>query len=212
MLIPSGHTLLHLVEVHGPGLVGLVTGLEAMGLPLPAESLLVAAAIYAGSGGHISIVGIVLAAAIGAILGDNLGYLIGRTLGYALLRRWGRHIGLSDDRLALGRYLFRRHGGKVVLFGRFVAVLRTLAALLAGANHMPWRRFLVSNAAGGILWATGYGFGAYWLGDLVARIGGWLAIGLGAAAAVAVVAGVLFFRAHEHRLIEQARRAMPAAR
>jgi hypothetical protein len=84
-----------------------------MGLPLPAESMLVASGVYAGTTGHLSIVPVVTAASIGAIVGDNIGYLIGRTLGYRALQRWGKHVGLTEDRQTLGRYLFKRHGAKV---------------------------------------------------------------------------------------------------
>jgi len=93
---------------------------------------------------------VIAAAASGAILGDNLGFWIGREGGYRLLRRYGRYIRLEERRLKLGQYLFMRHGGKVVFFGRFVAVLRAWAAFLAGTNRMRWPRFLLFNAAGGI--------------------------------------------------------------
>lgn len=206
MSILSSHAALHLVERFGPGLVGVIAALEATGLPLPGESLLIATAAYAGTTGRISIVAVVAAAAIGAIVGDNAGYAIGRTLGYRALQRWGRFVGLTGERLALGRYLFRRHGRKVVFAGRFVAFLRTAVALLAGANRMPWRPFLLANAAGGIGWACLYGFGAYALGNEVRRISGPVAIGLGIAAAIAVVAGVVYLRRHEAQLMDLAQR------
>lgn len=207
-MILTSHGFLHLVERFGPGVVGVVAGLEATGLPLPAESLLIATAAYAGSTGKISVVWIIVAAALGAIIGDNVGYLIGHSIGYAALRRWGKHVGLTDDRLTLGRYLFRRHGGKVVFFGRFVAFLRTLAALLAGANRMAWPRFLVSNAAGGIAWAGLYGAGAYWLGDEIKRISGPAAGVLLGIVAVGAVAVFFYLRRNEARLIESAKQEM----
>src|SRR5262245_59879520 len=123
-----------------------------MGLPLPGESVLVLAAMYATQHAH-SITAVVAAAAVGAVLGDNVGYWIGREFGYRLLRRHGSRVGLSPNKIKLGQYLFLRHGGTVVFFGRFVAVLRVLAAVLAGVNRMDWRRFLVANAAGAILLA-----------------------------------------------------------
>ncbi len=206
MSILSSHAALHLVERFGPGLVGVSTALEATGLPLPGESLLIATAVYAGTSGRLSIFAVVAAAAIGAIVGDNIGYIVGRTLGYGALRRFGRHVGLTEQRLALGRYLFRRHGRAVVFAGRFVAFLRTVVALLAGANRMDWGPFLLANAAGGICWAALYGFSAYLLGDEVRRISGPAAIGLGIAAAIAVVAGVVYLRRNEARLTDLARR------
>ena len=208
MTIFSSHEALHLIERYGPGLVGLLAALEATGVPLPAESILVAAAVYAGTTGKLSILAVVAAAAAGAIVGDNLGYLIGRTLGYRALHRWGRYLGVTGARLTLGRYLFRRHGAKVVFAGRFVAILRTFVSLLAGANRMEWPRFLASNAAGGTVWACAYGFGAYALGNEVKRISGPAATALGVVALIAVVTGIFYLRRHESELMAQAQRAM----
>src|SRR5215813_2536268 len=101
-----------------------------MGIPLPGETVLVAAALYAARHGQ-SIAAVVASAAVGAVLGDNAGYWIGREFGYRLLRRYGGRVGLSPGKIKLGQYLFLRHGSKVVFFGRFVAVLRVLAAILA---------------------------------------------------------------------------------
>ncbi len=198
----------HLLGEYGYGVVFAVIGLEAMGAPLPGESLIIAAAIYAATTGRLGIVGVVGAAIAGAIMGDNFGYLIGRWAGFPLLRRYGRHVGLTDRRLTLGRYLFDRQGPKVVFFGRFIAILRTFAALLAGANRMDWRSFLLWNAVGGIVWATLYGTGAYLLGDLITRITGPLAIVLGGAGAVVVVVAVILLRRNESRLEDKAEQAM----
>ena len=208
MSLFSSHGLAHLAQSYGPWLVGLVVILEAMGLPLPAESLLIATAAYAGTSHKLAIAWIVIPAAVGAVIGDNLGYLIGRTLGWRVLRRWGRHIGLNEDRLTLGAYLFRRHGGKVVFFGRFVAVLRTLSALLAGANRMDWWWFLPSNAAGGIIWSCLYRLGAYWLGKEATRIAKPAGLAIGVVAGVAIVAAFLLIRRRERELIVHARREM----
>ena len=198
----------HLLGEYGYGVVFAVIGLEAMGAPLPGESLIIAAAIYAATTGRLGIVGVVGAAIAGAIMGDNFGYLIGRWAGFPLLRRYGRHVGLTDRRLTLGRYLFDRQGPKVVFFGRFIAILRTFAALLAGANRMDWRSFLLWNAVGGVVWATLYGTGAYLLGDLITRITGPLAIVLGGAGAVVVVVAVILLRRNESRLEDKAEQAM----
>jgi membrane protein DedA with SNARE-associated domain len=200
--------LIHLTQTYGSGLIGLVTGLEAMGLPLLAESMLVTTGVYAGTTGHLSIISVVVAAAVGAIVGDNIGYVIGRTLAHRALQRWGRHVGLTDDRQTLGKYLFKRHGATVVVFGRFVAILRTFVALLGGANQMPWPRFLVSNAAGGIAWACLYGFGAYALSEQVKHIAGPVGMGLAVIAAMVIGTTIFYVRKHEHRLIEQAKQEM----
>lgn len=93
-----------------------------MGIPLPGETVLVLAALYAGTHHDLSIWGVIASAAAGAILGDNIGYWVGREFGYRLLLRYGAYIGISDSRIKLGQYLFLRHGTKVVFFGRFVAL------------------------------------------------------------------------------------------
>jgi membrane protein DedA with SNARE-associated domain len=208
----SEPALTTLLDTHGWAVVGLLTGFEAVGLPLPGETALIAAGVYAGDTGRLSIVTVVAAAAAGAIIGDNIGYLIGRTLGGRALRRWGPRIGLTEDRQLLGRYLFVRHGAKVVLFGRFVAVLRTLAALLAGANRMSWPRFLAANAAGGLLWACFWGFGAYAFGAGIRHIIGPVGIALAVAALVGAAAGLVYVRRHEQQLIAEARRELAEPR
>src|SRR5260370_40543 len=125
------------------------------------ETALVAADLYAGSTHQIGIVSVVLVAAMADMIGDNIGYLIGRSIGIRLLARYGRYVRLSELRLKVGQYLFLRHGGKIVFFGRFVAFLRTFAALLAGVNRISLPHFLVMNALGGICWALLFGGGAY---------------------------------------------------
>lgn len=204
----SAHELAHFARSYGPLLVGLLIALEAMGLPLPAESILVATAAYAGTSHRPQIIWIIVAAAAAAIIGDNLGYLIGRTLGWRVLRRWGRHVGLSSDRLLLGAWLFRRHGGKVVFLSRFVAVLRTLVSLLAGANRMDWWWFLPSNAAGGIVWSCMYGLGGFWFGETMKRLAKPAGIGIAIVAGVLIALGFLLIHRREQELITRARREM----
>ena len=198
-----------LIRDHGVFAIGGITLIESMGIPAPGESAVIAAALYAATTHEFGIVPLVASAATGAILGDNIGYSIGHSVGFRLIRRYGRKVGLTDARIKLGRYLFKRHGSKVVFFGRFVAVLRTFTALLAGANRMPWRRFLVANALGGIFWASLYGFGAYALGHEIHRLEGPLAIGFGVVAALAIGATIFLLRRHEARLLAEAERAFP---
>jgi membrane protein DedA with SNARE-associated domain len=206
--VTSAH-LADLIATHGYWVVAAIVAVESMGIPAPGETALVTAAIYAGSTHRLSIVFVILAAATGAILGDNVGYLAGRRFGYRLLLRYGPRLRLTEARIKLGQFLFARHGGKVVFFGRFVAVLRALAALLAGINVMPWKRFLFFNAAGGVVWATTFGLAAYAFGEQVERVKGPLsAAGLGLAV-VAAVAFAWFVRRHEATLQAQAERALP---
>lgn len=201
------HHLDHLLQHYGYGFVGLIVMLESMGAPLPGESLIIGTAIYCATTHRLDIVWVIAVAILGAIMGDNFGYLIGRSVGFRVLTRFGGHIGLNEQRLKLGRYLFRRHGGKVVFFGRFIAVLRTFAALLAGANRMPWHSFLFYNALGGIGWAGGYGLTAYLLGQEARRLSGPFGIVIGIVAAAAVISAVLFLKRNESRLTKEAERA-----
>jgi membrane protein DedA with SNARE-associated domain len=208
MTLFSFHTLESLFDQYGYGVIFLGILLESTGLPLPGESLMIAGALYAASTRHLDIFILVPLAASGAIIGDQIGYFVGRWVGFRLLAQWGRKMGLSDERLELGRFLFRKYGSWVVFLGRFVAFLRTFAAVLAGANRMPWHSFLLWNAAGGIVWTMLYGFGAYILGDTFKRLSGPVGIVLGVIGGIALLAGVLFVHRNERRLIEDARREM----
>ena len=199
----------NLVAQYGYFAVLVIVGLESTGVPLPGETTLVAAALYAGATHNLNIVGVVIAAAVGAILGDNLGYLIGHWGGYRLLIRYGRYIRLSEKRIKIARYLFLRYGGEVVFFGRFTAILRAYAAFLAGTTRMPWRRFLFFNAAGGIAWATIYGGGAYLLGRQIERLSVPFEIVFVAAAVIAIVVGALIVRRQEERLAVAAEKVFP---
>src|ERR1700738_2641749 len=103
----------NLIQAYGLWVLFTVVMLESMGVPMPGETALVSAALYAGSTHQIDIVSVVLVAAAGAIIGDNIGYLVGRSIGVRLLVRYGRYVRLDELRLKVGQYLFLRHGGKI---------------------------------------------------------------------------------------------------
>ena len=205
----SPEHLRHLISAYGYWSVAVIVALESMGLPLPGETVLVVAALYAATHQDTSIAGVIASAAAGAIVGDNVGYWLGREFGYRLLLRYGAYIRLSHERIKLGQYLFLRHGGKVVFFGRFIPILRILAGILAGMNRMPWRRFLLANAAGALLWSVVLGTSAYAFGRALLRVTGPLAIGLFLIGVGLLCAAGLFVRAHEAELKAQAERALP---
>jgi membrane protein DedA with SNARE-associated domain len=184
----------HAISAYGYWAVGGIIALESMGLPLPGETMLIAAAIYAGTTHHLDIGLVIVAAIAGAIIGDNIGFILGREVGYRLVSRYGRFVGLNERRIALGQYLFEHHGGKIVFFGRFITVLRALAAFLAGVNRMRWQRFLLLNAAGGIVWALGYGLSAYWFGAAVQHLSTPIAIGFLIVGAIGALAGIVALR------------------
>ena len=201
--------LLHLLATYGYWAVLVFVAIESTGIPFPGETMLLIAAIYAGTTHRLSIPLVIVAAASGAILGDNIGFWIGREGGYRLLRRYGRYIRLDERKLKLGQYLFRKHGGKVVFFGRFVAVLRALAAFLAGTNRMSWQRFLLFNALGGIVWASLYGMGGYLLGNNIHRFTGPVGTITLVLAVLIILVSLVVLRRNEHRLEEEAERALP---
>jgi membrane protein DedA with SNARE-associated domain/uncharacterized membrane protein YbhN (UPF0104 family) len=158
----------------GAGYVAVPTAvaLETLGVPVPAETTLVAAAVLA-SQGKLNIAAIIALAAVAAIIGDNVGYLLGRHFGRRVLLAAGP---LARQRRRLvegGDRFFAAHGAPAVFLGRWVAIARVTVAWLAGADRMPWRRFVVWNAAGGVAWATSVGLVAYAVGSAGAR---WLAL------------------------------------
>lgn len=203
------HDLSGLLSTYGYWAVILLTGIESTGIPVPGETMLLTAAIFAGTTHRLDIGLIIAAASTEAILGDNLGFWAGRRFGYRLLIRHGQRIGINQARLKLGRYLFLRHGGKVVFLGRFVAVLRAWAAFLAGANGMPWPSFLQFNVAGGVVWAAVFGLGGYLLGDAVHRLVGPIGTATLIIAGAVIVASGVILRRREQQLLAKAEAALP---
>jgi membrane protein DedA with SNARE-associated domain len=194
---------MHLLHHYSYALIFGVIALECAGIILPGETVLITAALYAAHG-HLNIVLVVASAAAGAIAGNIGGYFLGRYLGETLLVRYGWRIGLTNRRLALGRYMFARHGGKMVFFSRFGAILRSFSALLAGANLMRWRPFLLWSIAGGIAWPACSGFGVFMLGNAAKRLSGPASIAFGITAVVAILVGLFLARRNEDRLTEAA--------
>jgi membrane protein DedA with SNARE-associated domain len=192
-----------LIAQHGYWAVFFIIMLESAGVPLPGETVLLLAAGYAGATGNLDIQWIIAAAAAAAIIGDNIGFWIGRTFGANFLLRYGRFVHLPESRLKLGQYLFARHGGKIVFFGRFVAFLRVLAALLAGVNKYDWGKFLFFNATGGVIWAAIMGAGAYLFGDAMQRVSGPLGVIALLFVVGAVIAAIVLMRREEKKMAKE---------
>lgn len=193
----------HFIEHHQSWalvLLFLLIAVESAGVPLPGETALVASGVLA-SQSKLNIVVVIVVASAAAIIGDNGGYWLGRKGGRKLLERWSLVNRHAKKVLPRAERLFAKHGGKTVFFGRFVAVLRITAAWMAGISHMPWWRFLVFNAAGGILWATLVGLVAYYSGEAAASA--IQTYGLYAAGAIVLVVAALFFglRWWERRMV-----------
>ena len=147
-------------------LVALVIGLESLGIPLPGEIVLVAAAILSAQHSGIDPVVLGACASAGAVVGDSIGYAIGRKGGRPLLARLGkkfpRHFG--ERQVATAERSFQRWGMWAVFFGRFIALLRIFAGPLAGVLRMPYWKFLIANFLGGVVWAGGTTAGVYYVG------------------------------------------------
>lgn len=141
------------IAKHGYLAVGGLIFLEDFGVPVPGETALITAAVYAGSG-HLSLLGVALVAMLAAVLGDNLGYVIGRFGGQALIMRYGRYVGLSAHRYEVAERFFQRQGPKIVVIARFVEGLRQANGIIAGTTEMHWRTFLIFNAIGAALWVA----------------------------------------------------------
>ena len=150
-------TIAGLVASYGYAVLFVVVAVESFGIPLPGETALVTAAALA-SFGRLNIAFVIATAAAAAIIGDNAGYWIGREGGPAFIRRYGKHVGLSAEKIARAHSFFDRHGGKTIFMARFIALLRSWAAALAGASRMPYGWFTLYNALGGVVWATTFGF------------------------------------------------------
>ena len=200
----STHTIDGWLSSYGYLVVFLLVLIESIGVPVPGETALVGAALYAGSTHKLEIWWVIAVAIAGAVVGDNIGFSIGRYGGAKLLLRYGHKIHLHESRLKVGIWLFRRHGGKVVFWGRFVSILRTWAAFLAGANQMDWPRFLAFNAAGGIVWATLYGVVYYEFGGALKKLSTTIDVTIGIAGTVLLVVFVLWTRRKEAELVERA--------
>ena len=188
---------------------GLVL-LETTGVPSPGESALVAAGAYAGATHHLSIFYVVGAACIAAIAGDNLGFWIGREGGWRLICRYGKVLHVEDWMLKVGVYVFRRHGAKIVFFGRFIPILRTWGALMTGVNRYPWKKFLLWNAAGGISWAVLWGSLAYIFGGALEHYETVAAAAAFALAIVVTVAGGMAVKKQAQELRSCAEREFPS--
>ncbi len=206
--MPFLHHLHQFVAEYGYFAIFVLVALESAGVPMPGETALVSAAVFAGQG-SLNIGLVIACAAAAAILGDNAGYWVGREFGFPLLYRYGNYIRVDEGRLKVAQYLFQRHGGKIVFFGRFVAILRAFAAFLAGVNHLSWPRFLLFNALGGIVWATIFGLGGYFLGVAFEHYARPVGLAALIAALVGAFAASRFIAHHEKLLRAEAEAALP---
>jgi membrane protein DedA with SNARE-associated domain len=125
--------------------------IEDFGVPVPGETILIAASAYAGAG-KLNVIMVAVIGFVAAVIGDNIGFAIGHYGGRALVLRWGRYVRLTEERLDKAEIFFNRHGAWIITIARFIEVLRQANGIVAGTTGMRWRRFLAFNALGAALW------------------------------------------------------------
>jgi membrane protein DedA with SNARE-associated domain len=189
---PLGH--------YGLWAIAVLILIEDFGIPVPGETVLIAGAIYAGSG-RLNVVAVGLTAFFAAAVGDNIGYAIGRFGGGALIDRWGKYVFLTPERMKKAEAFFERHGGKIISIARFIDGLRQVNGLIAGITEMHWLKFIAYNALGAALWVGTWVSIGYFAGqhitpiyNNVTRYSLYVAI-----AAVVIIAAWIFIRVRRRR-------------
>jgi membrane protein DedA with SNARE-associated domain len=198
------HHLTRLLLLYTYPVLLMLVLLESLGIPLPGEIALVTAAAYA-SHGRISIIVVIALAAIGASVGGVLGYWIGVKGGLPLITRYGGYIGVRKSHVEKAHAFFERNGSKTILFGRFVAVLRTWASVIAGAACMSFAKFVTYNTLGSVVWAIVFGFLGFYFGrdlPLLERYISRASFGVFALAALGLVV-FLFYKRRKARAIRR---------
>jgi membrane protein DedA with SNARE-associated domain len=200
----SSHEIGQLLHQYGLGLVFAAVGLQALGAPLPGTTVLIAAALYAGTIHGLPIIGVIAAGAAGALAGTSAGFALGRWRGERLLTWLARRLRQSPQRLHLLRSEFAAHGATWLFAGRFISGLRNVTGLLAGASAMPTHRFLRVSAAAALTWASVNALEYYWFGHALAGAQTWLQVLL-------VGAGIAWMLVSLSLLRRRALRRLPGA-
>ena len=199
----------HLIHSYGYLAVFVFVAIESLGVPIPGESALIAAGAYAGETHKLNPWLIFLVGAVAAIAGNIAGYSIGRKGGFPLALRYGSKIRLDQHKLKVGKYVIDKQGSKVVFFGRFVSVLRTYVAFLAGTLNMRLRKFALATVAAALAWSGLYTALAYNAAGTIKRLSGPVDLALGGAAVVVVVAVLFAVRHQVKKLGDKAEAAYP---
>jgi membrane protein DedA with SNARE-associated domain len=163
------HGVAPLLDRWGYLAVAGMIGVESFGIPAPGQTVMVAAAIYAGAG-RLNIVAVGAIAFVAAVMGDNVGYWIGVRGGRKVAHKYGKYVFLTPERLERAERFFARRGNRIVLVARFIDGIRQFNGVIAGITAMPWRTFLLYNAIGAFLWVGWWTTIAYILGDHLVEI------------------------------------------
>jgi membrane protein DedA with SNARE-associated domain len=202
--------LAEFVSNYGVWMVAAFIALESIGLPLPAEAALIAAAFFAARTHDIDIWSLIAAGIVAAILGEMVGFWIGRRFGRQLLMRYGTRVGFTEERIRVGQWLFVRYGARFVFTARFLPFLRNIAAVLAGTNSMAQHSFYFASAAAAAAWIITYGLAAYSFGEAFANLASPAVVVLGLAATLIVLATPVLILRYEGSLLAKAEREFPS--
>jgi membrane protein DedA with SNARE-associated domain len=193
------HWVTHLIESYGYAIIVVLVMAEGVGLPLPGETALITAAAFSAQSHRISIIGVILASFVGATAGGLGGYWIGKAGGLPFLTRRGHIFGITTERIAKARKFFTEHGPKAVFIGRFIAIVRIFAGIIAGVTNMRFGIFLLWNALGALVWSVVFGVLGYEFGNNLPRlehlVGRTSLIALG----IVVVIGLFVWHHHTSR-------------
>ncbi|MFI1990504.1 DedA family protein [Actinoplanes sp. NPDC020271] len=184
--------MLELIDRFGYLGIAAVVFVESFGIPAPGETVIIAGAALAGRG-HLSIAAVAVTAFLAAVIGDSLGYLIGRRGGRRLVRRFGRYVRLTPERLERVEGFMTRQGARVVAVARFFEGLRQFNGIVAGLTRMRFPHFLTWNALGAALWVGVWSTAAYLAGDHIEEIAATLSRYLVLVVAVVAAAGLLIY-------------------
>lgn len=166
-------SILSLIEQYGYLVVLFGVMAESAGVPLPGETILIAAGLLAHQS-RLDVGDVISFGILGAVVGDQIGYWTGRKGGRPFVLKWGRYVRITPEKLGRAEIFFARHGGKAVFLARFVAGLRVFGALTAGVSRMHWRTFIFYNVLGGAVWATAAVLAGYLLGGSLALVERWM--------------------------------------
>lgn len=190
-------SLAPVLDHYGYAAVMGIIAVEGFGIPAPGQIILIAAGVYAGTG-QLNLAALLVLGFVAAVGGDNIGYAIGRRGGRPLVRRFGRYVLLTEQRVASTERFFARHGSIVVPVARFIDGLRQANGIVAGMAQLGWWRFLTYNALGAAVWVGLWVLLGYLAGDHIGAIYDklrdyqkYVLMALGAALLAVIVGGAL---------------------
>jgi membrane protein DedA with SNARE-associated domain len=185
-----------LLDAVGNPVAGFGSLIETAGVPFPGEALLLGASGWAAAR-HQSVLLVILVGFVGATAGADIGYLVGYKGGRPFVERFGSFFRIRPEHIARSELFFARHGDRAILAGRFVLGMRTWGSMLAGMSRMPFWRFQLLSAIGGLAWAVVIGVAGYLVGSNLALLQAIIrGIGLGGLIVLAMIAVILLVAQH----------------